>query len=64
MADEPLWTARTTASFLAVSETTLRAWQQAHRVPFLKIGGTVRFVPDEIRRWVAGQAVADRGMRT
>jgi excisionase family DNA binding protein len=45
---------------LAISETTLRAWQQAHRLPFLKIGGTVRFVPEEIRHWAAEQAVDAR----
>ena len=63
MSDEPLWTVRATARFLAISETTLRAWQRAHRVPFLKIGGTIRFVPGEIRSWAADQAAEAGGDR-
>ena len=46
MQDEPLWTVRATARYLSVSETTLRAWQTAHLLPFLKIGGSIRFVPE------------------
>ena len=60
MGDEPLWTVRRTAHYLSVSETTVRAWQQAHLIPFLKIGGTIRFVPEEIRQWAADRAVAAR----
>lgn len=60
MEDEPLWTVRRTARYLAVSETTLRSWQQAHLLPFLKIGGSIRFVPEEIRHWVFTRAVAPR----
>lgn len=60
MDDEPLWTVRRTARYLSVSETTVRAWQQAHLLPFLKVGGSIRFVPEEIRQWAANQAVAPR----
>lgn len=51
MPDEPLWTANDVALFLGVSSSTVRCWQQARRIPFFKIGGTVRFPPDEVRRW-------------
>lgn len=60
MDDEPLWNVRRTAHYLAVSETTVRAWQQAHLIPFIKIGGTIRFVPEEIREWAADRAVVPR----
>ncbi|MGH9011304.1 MAG: helix-turn-helix domain-containing protein, partial [Acidimicrobiia bacterium] len=60
MGDEPLWTVRRTAHYLSVSETTVRVWQQAHLLPFLKIGGSIRFVPHEIRQWAADRAVAPR----
>lgn len=63
MGDEPLWTAKTVAHFLSLSEKTVRAWQPAHLLPFLKVGGTVRFVPDEIRRWAGERAVAARQLR-
>lgn len=52
MPDEPLWTADDVARFLGVSSGTVRCWQRAHRLPFIKVGGTVRFPPEEIRRWV------------
>lgn len=51
MLDEPLWTAQEAARFLSVSTKTVRSWQYTHCMPFLKIGGTVRFVPADIRRW-------------
>ena len=57
MLDEPLWTAQEAARFLSVSTKTVRAWQYAHCMPFLKIGGTVRFVPADIRRWALALSV-------
>jgi len=60
MVDEPLWTVRSAAEFLSVSEATVRAWQHAHLLPFIKIGGSIRFVPDELRRWVADSSVRSR----
>ena len=51
MLDEPLWTVEEAARFLSVSTKTVRAWQYTHCMPFLKIGGTVRFVPADIRSW-------------
>lgn len=53
LVDEPLWTAEDVALYLRVSEATVRSWQQGRRLPFVKIGGTVRFVPAEIRQLVA-----------
>ncbi|MGH9179749.1 MAG: helix-turn-helix domain-containing protein [Acidimicrobiales bacterium] len=47
------------ARFLTVSERTVRAWQQGRRIPFLKIGGTIRFVPDEIRNWATDHAAVN-----
>lgn len=60
MDDEPLWTVRRTAHYLSVSETTVRGWQRAHLIPFLKIGGAIRFVPEEIYQWAAHRAVVPR----
>lgn len=53
MSGERLWNVEEVATFLAVSPTTVRAWQQARRLPFVKIGGTIRFVPEEVREWLA-----------
>jgi excisionase family DNA binding protein len=55
--DEALWTASDVAEFLAISERTVRAWQLDHKLPFLKIGGTVRFVPSEVRDWASHHEV-------
>ena len=52
MQDEPLWTTRDVAHYLRVSQTTVRTWQLSRRLPFIKIGGTIRFVPAEIRQLV------------
>lgn len=57
MLDEPLWTVDDVACFLAVSTKTVRAWQYSHRMPFLKIGGTIRFVPAQVQRWALGLSV-------
>lgn len=57
MGEEPLWTVTDVAQFLSVTTKTVRAWQLEHKLPFLKIGGTVRFVPAEIRTWATNHAV-------
>ncbi len=64
MRAEPLWTTEGVAQFLSISERTVRAWQQGHRLPYLKIGGTIRFVPEEIRRWAECHTVEDRARRS
>ncbi|HSH59106.1 MAG TPA: helix-turn-helix domain-containing protein [Acidimicrobiales bacterium] len=60
MPDEPLWTASDVAEFLSISERTVRAWQLDHKLPYLKIGGTVRFIPEEIRTWASFHEVRSR----
>lgn len=51
MPPEKLWTVADVADYLGVTERTVRTWQQTHRLPFLKIGGTVRFRPDDVTTW-------------
>jgi len=51
MPDEPLWTVDDVAAFLRVAPKTIRHWQTTCRLPFLKVGGTVRFLPEEVRKW-------------
>ena len=53
MLPEKLWTVAEVAEFLGVTERTVRTWQRSHRLPFLKIGGTVRFRPGDVWDWVA-----------
>ncbi|MBV6507391.1 MAG: hypothetical protein JJLCMIEE_00436 [Acidimicrobiales bacterium] len=51
MPPERLWTVADVAEYLAVTERTVRAWQTEHRLPFLKIGGVVRFRPADVTAW-------------
>lgn len=51
MPPERLWTVADVAEYLAVTERTVRAWQTEHRLPFLKIGGVVRFRPAAVTAW-------------
>jgi excisionase family DNA binding protein len=53
MALEPLWTVADVAAYLDVCERTVRVWQDRQRIPFVKIGGTVRFNRDEVIEWAA-----------
>ncbi len=48
---EPLWTVAQVAEFFSVTTRTVRAWQVERQLPFLKIGGVVRFRPAEIEAW-------------
>ncbi len=53
MQPEPLWTVTDVAEYLAVTERTIRAWQCQHRLPHLKIGGVIRFRPEEVIAWAS-----------
>jgi excisionase family DNA binding protein len=52
MQPDRLWTVAEVAEYLAVTERTVRAWQTDHRLPFLKIGGVIRFRPADLMAWV------------
>lgn len=53
-----LWTVDEVAQFLGVSPKTVRKWQLAGSLPFVKLGGKlVRFQPEAIRAWVGERAI-------
>lgn len=52
---EPLWTIDDVAAFLVLSPRTVRKHQMAGNIPSIKVMGSVRFVPDEIRAWLERQ---------
>lgn len=53
---EPLLTPRQASNFLQVPESTLAVWRSTGRVqlPFVKVGGHVRYRREDIERYLAG----------
>ncbi len=55
VAAECLWTVRDVAAFLQVGRNAIYGMAQSGEIPSLRVGARVRFVPDEIRAWLARQ---------
>lgn len=49
---EPLWRPDEAAAFLKVAPKTLHRWKQQGRVPFIRIGRTIRYNPEALRALV------------
>jgi excisionase family DNA binding protein len=54
VSSEDAMNTREAAQFLGVKESTLRAWVSKNTVPFYKIGGSVRFGREELRKFRSG----------
>ena len=52
VAREGLLTIREAAQYLAVSVSTLYGWVWQRRIPFVKIGRTVRFDPHDLAAFI------------
>jgi excisionase family DNA binding protein len=52
---EQLWTVREVASFLRLGRNAIYEMADRGDIPSLRIGSRVRFVPAEVRAWVARQ---------
>jgi len=53
---ETLWDARDVARYLKVSRSWVYQRAEAGLLPYLKVGGLVRFVPDRIREFTLASA--------
>ncbi len=51
---ETLWDARDVARYLKVSRSWVYQKAEAGLLPYLKVGGLVRFVPERIREFAHG----------
>lgn len=51
------------AQILTVAEVTLRRWVSERRIPYLKIGRSVRFDIAELEAWIRKHAVLEGGKR-
>lgn len=52
-----LLTVADVALVLKLSPTSVRRMQQQRRIPFIKVGGTVRFGLDDVVAYIAAQRV-------
>jgi excisionase family DNA binding protein len=53
---ETLWDARDVARYLKVSRSWVYQKAEAGLLPYLKVGGLVRFVPERIREFALGSS--------
>ncbi len=53
---EALWDARDVARYLKVSRSWVYQKAEAGLLPYLKVGGLVRFVPERVRDFALGTA--------
>lgn len=53
----PLLTISEVAGLLKISPSGVRRLQQQRRIPFLKVGGGVRFLKEDIRSYLSAQRV-------
>ncbi len=52
---ESLWNAKDVARFLKVSRSWVYQKAEAGVLPYLRIGGLVRFEPETVRAWARGE---------
>jgi excisionase family DNA binding protein len=52
-----LLTIKEVAGWLKISSSGLRRLQQARQIPFIKIGGSIRFLKDDIFAYLKNQRV-------
>ena len=57
MMDLILWSTEEAAKFLGVSPASLTTWRSTgqHGIPFIKIGGSVRYLKGDLMKWVEKQ---------
>jgi len=56
-----LFTIAQAAEFLTISVSGVRRLQQARRIPFIKVGGSLRFAKDDLASYLARQRVGPFG---
>lgn len=59
--DHRFWTVKDVAGYLQASESWVRHAAAAGRLPYRKIGGLLRFLPEEIRELVEKPPVTGTG---
>jgi len=57
---EALWDARDVARYLKVNRSWVYQKAEAGLLPYLKVGGLVRFVPERVREFAPGTVSGQR----
>ena len=52
---EPLWDVVEVAGFLRVHPKTIPRLMRTHRLPCVRVGSRLRFVPSDVLRWVSAR---------
>jgi excisionase family DNA binding protein len=50
--NDEIWTPKQTAAFLQVELSTIYAWVHLKKIPYVKVGGLLRFWKSEIIEWL------------
>lgn len=58
---EGLWTVDELAAHLKLRPKTIRNRVSLKTIPYLKVGGSLRFRPSEIRRWINQETASAKG---
>lgn len=53
---ETLWTAVDVARYLKCSRSLIYQKAEAGMIPYLRVGGLLRFDPHVVQRWVRGES--------
>lgn len=56
MTGEALWTVKETAEYLRMSSSWVYKRSEKGELPCVRLGGVVRFVPDQVRAYMAESA--------
>lgn len=58
-----LWDTREAARHLRTSSHTLEIWRSTgrHKIPYIKVGGLVRYRRSDLDAWLASRTVASEG---
>jgi excisionase family DNA binding protein len=49
---DKLWTMKDLASYLKVKESVIGYWVRCRKIPHIRIGRMIRFLPAEIQTWI------------
>jgi excisionase family DNA binding protein len=58
---ERLWTVKQVQEYLQMSRSWVYRELEARRLPHTRIGGVVRFIPEQVRQYAEQRAESDQG---